>query len=55
LMIGASAVFEEFMVTLPLLKVARRPIAILAKLWTPSLGPMAKEALDKDALACSVA
>ena len=48
LMIGASAVLEEEMVMLPLLKVARRPIARVAKLWTPSLVPMAKGALDKD-------
>jgi len=54
LMIGASAVLEEEMVMLPLMKVARRPIVRLAKLWTPSFGPMAKGALGKDTLACLV-
>lgn len=51
LMIGASAVLEEEMVMLSLLKVARRPIARVAKSWTPSLGLMAKGALGKDMLA----
>ena len=54
LMIGASAVLEEEMVMLPLLKVARRPIAILAKLRTPSFRPIAKGALGKDTSACLV-
>lgn len=54
LMIGASAVFEEEMVTLPLLKVARRPIVRLAKLRTPSFRPISKGALGKDTLACLV-